>query len=105
MSWPVVLLAAAASAIGEECLFRGALQTTVGLIPAALIFALCHILPDRRAWPWTLFALAAGFGLGALYEWRGGLAAPIMAHFVVNGINLRVLSRRAPPGEAGVVPP
>jgi len=98
LSWPLVVLAAVASAVGEETLFRGALQSTLGLIPASLIFGLCHILPDRRALPWTVFALAAGFGLGALYSWRGGLAAPIAAHFVVNLINLRLIGRRVDGG-------
>ncbi len=91
LSWPLVALAALTSAVGEETLFRGAVQSTLGWVPASIVFGLCHVLPDRRAWPWTVFALAAGFGLGALYDWRGGLAAPVAAHFVVNLINLRLI--------------
>jgi len=59
------------------------------------VFAACHFLPDRRFLPWTAFALAAGLGLGALFEWRDSLVAPVTAHFTVNLVNLRLLSRRA----------
>jgi len=95
MGWSTVFVAAAASSVAEECLFRGAVQPSLGWIVASIVFGLCHFLPDRRFLPWTVFALAAGFGLGALFEWRGSLVAPVTAHFTVNLINLRLLSRRA----------
>jgi len=95
LDWPVILLAATASSVAEECLFRGAVQATLGLVPATLLFAACHLVPDRRFLPWTAFALAAGLVLGVLFEWSGSLAAPIAAHFTVNAINLTLLARRA----------
>ena len=95
LSWPVILLAAVASSMAEECLFRGAVQATLGLLPATLLFAACHLVPDRRFLPWTVFALAAGLVLGLLFEWGGSLAAPIAAHFTINAINLTLLARRA----------
>ena len=41
------------------------------------------------------FALVAGLGLGGLFLWRGSLVAPVLAHFTINLVNLRLLSRRA----------
>lgn len=95
VGWTTVVVSAVASSVAEECLFRGAVQPTTGWILASVVFAACHFLPDRRFLPWTAFALAAGFGLGALFDWRGSLVAPVMAHFTVNLINLRLLARRA----------
>jgi uncharacterized protein len=93
--WPAVVLAAVASGVAEECLFRGAVQSTLGLVLASLLFAACHLVPDRRFLPWTAFALLAGLGLGALFLWRESLVAPIVAHFTINLINLKMLARRA----------
>ena len=42
----------------------------------------------------TGMAVAAGFLLGGLFLATGNLAAPVVAHFVVNAVNLRALSRR-----------
>jgi len=93
--WPAVVIAAVASGVAEECLFRGAVQSSLGLVLASLLFAACHLVPDRRFLPWTAFALLAGLGLGGLYAWRGSLVAPVVAHFTINLINLRMLARRS----------
>ncbi len=83
------------SGFAEELFFRGAVQATVGWIPAALLFALLHTGPGRAFRLWTAFALVAGFLLGWIMLWRGNLLAPVMAHALVNGINLRGLGRLA----------
>jgi membrane protease YdiL (CAAX protease family) len=41
-----------------------------------------------------VFALVIGGALGALAAWSGSLAAPVLAHFLVNSINLWRLARR-----------
>ncbi len=63
-------------------------------LAASLLFGLAHFVPRRELLPWTAFTLAAGFGLGALYEVTGNLVAPVVAHFGVNAVNLRLLTRR-----------
>ncbi len=77
------------SALGEEVAFRGALQSWLGLYPAAALFALLHVGPGATFRPWTLFALAGGLVFGALVEQRGSLGAAIVAHLVVNLVQLR----------------
>lgn len=84
---------AALSGVGEELLFRGALQPEIGLVPASVVFAFAHFSPRRELRVWTLFTLAAGLLLGALYDATGNLVAPIVAHFGVNAVNLHRLSR------------
>jgi hypothetical protein len=88
-------LFAAASALGEEMLFRGALQPRVGGLAATLLFAAAHFVPLPGLRVWSLFALVAGAVFGALFAGTGDLLAPLLAHAVVNGLNLAWLGRRA----------
>jgi membrane protease YdiL (CAAX protease family) len=90
-------LLALASGIGEEAFFRGALQPVVGLVPASLLFAAAHFVPRRDLLIWSVFSLAAGLLFGALYEATGTLIAPVVAHVVVNGVNLVRLVREYRP--------
>lgn len=87
------LALAATSAVGEEALFRGALQPEIGLVAASAVFALAHLVPRRDLLPWCAFSFAAGLLLGGLYEATGNLVAPIAAHFAINAVNLERLAR------------
>src|SRR5436190_1356073 len=51
-----IVILAVASAVGEEVLFRGALQPWIGIVPQAALFALLHVGPGRRFLPWTVWA-------------------------------------------------
>ena len=83
-----LLLLAAFSGVGEEALFRGALQPEIGIVAASLLFGALHVGPDRRYLLWTLWAVGAGFLFGALYEWTGGILAPVVAHALHNAATL-----------------
>jgi membrane protease YdiL (CAAX protease family) len=93
LSGASVVALALASGLGEEAFFRGALQPRVGLVIASLLFGLAHLVPRRELLPWAGFAVLAGVVLGALFEYTGNLLAPTVAHVVVNGLNLRWLTR------------
>jgi membrane protease YdiL (CAAX protease family) len=82
------------SAVAEELFFRGALQGALGLLPGAILFALLHAGPGKDFRIWALFALAGGLALGALVLMRGPLGGAIVAHLVVNGVNLVRMARR-----------
>jgi membrane protease YdiL (CAAX protease family) len=86
---------AATSAVGEELLFRGALQGLLGLWPTVLIFGLLHGGGAPRLLGWTLFALVAGVALGLLASWTGSLLAPTVMHFTVNLFNIAALTNDA----------
>lgn len=87
------------SAVAEEVAFRGALQAWLGWPAAAALFALAHLGPGRHFLWWTLWALAGGVALGVLVAGRGTLGAAILAHFLVNAVQLERLRARgaAPP--------
>ena len=88
----LTLLMALASALGEEVFFRGFLLTFLaqrlgpgpGLLLAALVFALFHPVPDRRAWLYPLYVFFAGVLFGLTYLLSGSLVPGILAHFLYN---------------------
>jgi membrane protease YdiL (CAAX protease family) len=86
------LAVALMSGIAEEALFRGVLQSALGLWLAAAIFGVLHIGPNKRFLPWTGMAFVAGLVFGGLFAWTGNLLAPILAHVTVNYLNLRFLA-------------
>ncbi len=101
-SIPQFAMVAILAGVGEELLFRGAMQmkigdwTTpvVGLVITSLLFGLAHALSKL----YFLFAVAVGGFLGWLALQYHDLAAPIVAHAVYDFIALTYLSRRVSVG-------
>ena len=75
------------SGVCEEALLRALLQGWVGLVPAALLFAVLHVVPDRRLWMWPVVAFAMGVVFGLLFE-KWGYPAAALAHMLVNLVSL-----------------
>ena len=88
-NWTVTDAAAVAafSGLAEEALIRALLQPVIGLLPAALLFAVLHVVPDRRLWLWPVLACALGVGLGMIFEF-GGYPAAAAAHIAINAFAL-----------------
>lgn len=91
-----IVVLALLSAAGEELLFRGLLQPWMGLAPQALLFGLVHQMPGPSRWIWVSWALLVGLALGALFELTGSLVGPVVAHALVNGMNLNFLKTHEP---------
>lgn len=89
--WQWVLLAIA-SGVGEELLFRGALQPVLGLWFTAILFALLHI--QYGFTPITLVVFAIGVALGYVRHYHN----TTMAIFIHTGYNfiLGLLALLAP---------
>lgn len=83
-----LVLVSVMSGVGEEALFRGALQPVLGIVITSLLFGALHVGPNRRYLVWTVWAVGAGFLFGALYEWTGGILAPVTAHVLHNAATL-----------------
>ncbi len=94
---PELVVLAAASALGEEVLFRGAMLDAWGLWVSSFVFAALHVPPKRALWPWTASSLVLGVVLGAVTLATGNLGAAVAAHFVINLQNLIYITRNAPP--------
>jgi len=70
----------ALAGVGEEILFRGAMQASFGWPIATVAFGACHLGLSRRGWVLGAWAAIAGAVLAALAIETGGLVAPIVAH-------------------------
>jgi len=99
-----VVALAVISSIAEEIFFRGGVQGSWGWLWASALFAVLHTGPGPEFRVWTLFALVGGATFGGLTLWSGNLTAAIVAHGVVNGWNLRAISRRRPESRGGEGP-
>lgn len=96
MSPGAVALVAPTSALVEELVFRGLLQPWLGLLPQALIFGLVHFVPGPSRWVWVIWAALAGLAFGAMFALTGSLLGPVIAHALINWLNLRYLRRFDP---------
>lgn len=95
--WQIIAVSLAAG-VGEELLFRGALQpwlakhTTpvIGLLLVSLLFGLVH------AASWSYFWLATGIGLylGGLSLWRGEILSAMVVHALYDFVALVCLLRQ-----------
>ena len=86
-----------AAGFGEELLFRVALQHFFGIWPTAFFFVLIHgylNLNDWRIFSYGIVMVIISAGFGYLY-YHYGIAASMMAHFLIDFIILMVLKRKA----------
>jgi membrane protease YdiL (CAAX protease family) len=91
-----LVLLASASALGEEVFFRGAMLDAWGPWVSPLVFAFLHIPPRLSLWPWTASSFALGVAFAELTLLTGNLGAAVAAHFTINLLNLRYVTRHAP---------
>ncbi|MBN2469360.1 MAG: CPBP family intramembrane metalloprotease [Anaerolineae bacterium] len=85
-----VLLFSLLAAVPEELLFRGAVQASLGLVAAAVIFGALHALTRF----YFVYATIAGLFLGGLALLSGQLWLPIGAHFAIDFITFMLLLQR-----------
>lgn len=98
------LAMAVISGFAEELFFRGAVQTSWGMAWATVIFTLMHFGKGRIFRWWTAFAFVAALVFGGLTLQRGTILAAVVAHTVVNAVNLRRLAADAVAREAASDP-
>jgi len=86
-----ILVVAAFSSLGEELLFRGLLQPWIGFIAGGLVFGMVHQVPGPSRWVWVTWATVVGTAFGAIFALTGSLVGPLLAHALVNAVNLAYL--------------
>ncbi|RYZ06918.1 MAG: CPBP family intramembrane metalloprotease [Myxococcales bacterium] len=98
-----IAVIAALSSLAEELVFRGLLMPwlgTWGVWLQAVLFGLAHAqLSGPSRWVWVAWASVVGLVLGAMFGLTGSLLGPLLAHALVNGLNLLYLQSHdtAPP--------
>ncbi len=83
-----IVMLSLTSSFGEELLFRGLLQPELGVMAQAVLFGLLHQMGGRSRWIWVGWATLMGLVLGAMAQLTGSLVGPLVAHALVNGLNL-----------------
>jgi membrane protease YdiL (CAAX protease family) len=91
-----ILLLAGFSSLGEELLFRGLLTPVIGVCTGAMLFGLAHQIAGPSRWVWVGWASVVGVGLGAVFAATGSLVGPLLAHAVMNAVNLAYLRDHEP---------
>lgn len=91
-----IVLVAVFSSLGEELLFRGLLQPFIGLLPTAVVFGFCHQMPGPARWVWVCWATAVGLAFGVVFAATGSLIGALVAHAVINAVNLTFLKNHDP---------
>jgi membrane protease YdiL (CAAX protease family) len=90
-STPIEIVAISVLAgVGEEVLFRGAVQPELGLIATSLVFGAFHV-GGRLTMALGIWAACTGALLGWLAIATGGLLAPIVAHIAYDALALSYL--------------
>jgi membrane protease YdiL (CAAX protease family) len=64
--------------VSEEMLFRGVIQTGIGLLPASILFGVVHFVTPQYA----LAAAFMGLYLGSAFSFFQSLLVPVMMHFI-----------------------
>lgn len=84
---------ALASGLAEEAFFRATLQPWIGWVLCSLLFGLLHIKMQKEFIVWTVFAVAFGFLMGGIVEYRPGLLLPTVTHVTINFMNINWIVR------------
>lgn len=87
---------AVASGVGEELFFRGFLAQTLGIVLSSVAFGLLHQVHGAGRWGWAFSAFLMGLFLATAFALTGSLVGPILAHVLVNAVNLRHLRDHDP---------
>jgi membrane protease YdiL (CAAX protease family) len=87
--WYDLLLLAIVAGIGEELLFRGALQPLIGIVWSNVLFGLLHLI----TLPYALLAGLMGGYLGWLLDHSENVLAPIITHGLYDFLAFLVIAR------------
>lgn len=91
-----IFLLAGLSSLGEEVLFRGLMTPTLGILISSVVFGVLHQVRGPSRWVWIGWATIVGLVLGTIFAATGSLVGPLLAHAVVNAVNLGYLRDHDP---------
>ena len=86
LKWPDIIFVSFCAGVGEEILFRGALQPFFGIWTTAFVFVALHGYINPFSWRMTMYGLlmlVVSAGLGYLFAYQGIYAA-MTAHFLID---------------------
>lgn len=93
VSVPMAIYLSLVTSIGEELLFRGAIQPFAGVLLTSILFGMLHMGHKGLISAWSVWAFIAGYLLGWMYEETTSIWPPLIAHFGVNMVSILSLRR------------
>jgi hypothetical protein len=97
LQWMDIVFYSLCAGVGEEILFRGALQPLIGLWWAAILFVLLHGYISTKDWKKSIYGvslilISAGFGYLTFYF---DIFSAMAAHFIFDVIMFTKLKKEA----------
>lgn len=95
--WYHIIFYSFCAGVGEEILFRGAIQSFIQLWPTAIIFVLIHgylNFKDKTMFVYGVFLVFISGGFGYLHKYLGIYAA-ISAHFIYDVIMFAYMKKKS----------
>jgi uncharacterized protein len=95
LSWGAIIFISYCAGVGEEMLFRGAIQTYFGVIPTSIIFVAIHGYLNPKNWRLSIYGLymtAIIIIIGYMYDYLGIITC-MTAHFMIDVVLLRNVSK------------
>lgn len=95
--WYHILFYSFCAGVGEEILFRGAVQHYIQLWPTAILFVLIHgylNIKDKTMFTYGVFLIFISGSFGYLFKFIGIYAA-ISAHFIYDVIMFGYMKRKS----------
>lgn len=98
LTGPQLVALLGVAGLAEELVFRALLGPTLGVFVSSVLFGLVHQMGGKGRWPWVIWASLVGLGLASIYALTGSLLGPLVAHALINGMNVaRVRRMQTPP--------
>jgi uncharacterized protein len=98
LTGPQLVALLGVAGLAEELVFRGLLGPSLGVFVSSALFGLVHQMGGKGRWPWVIWASLVGLGLASIYAVSGSLLGPLVAHALINGMNVaRVRRMQTPP--------
>ncbi|MFZ6052812.1 CPBP family intramembrane glutamic endopeptidase [Halocola ammonii] len=96
LTWPQIVYVSLSAGIGEEILFRGAIQPFLGILITAVIFVAIHGYLNPRDWKISLYGLFMTVVISVLgwFTSEYGILIAIVAHSMIDLYLLTVMKRR-----------
>jgi len=97
LTWSEVLFVSFCAGVGEEILFRGAIQPFLGIVLTAIVFVAIHGYLNPRDLKMSIYGLLMTVFIGLIgfaADWAGLISA-MMAHTIIDVILLQNLQQTA----------
>ncbi len=105
LGWNEILFVSFCAGVGEEILFRGAIQPLIGIVLTSVVFVAIHGYLNPKEWRISVYGITLTGVICAMgYASKHfGILSAIIAHFMIDVWLLRLLQREENTGQETLV--